>query len=163
MADAIDTALGAFDGQHVGPLKAAVEEFEDGHAGTLMSACESDDARRAVAASWMIKALSESGRVTPFDWSRIWRVLETSPDWECALHLLQTVQHAPHGPTYDQVQPWLDHKRTLLRVWALDALVHVAGREPRYVDEARARVRGALADGPASLRARARALEKRLS
>ena len=162
MMDQLDEALSEFDGKHVARLRAVVDAFDPAQAERLMRVCENGVARETVAASWVIKAVGERGNADAFDWPRLFRVLETAPDWECALHLLQSVQHVADGPTDAQIRPWLDHTRLLVRVWALDAFVRLALHDDALRDEARARIATAQADGPASLRARARALEKLL-
>ncbi|MCP5072990.1 MAG: hypothetical protein GY947_06810 [Rhodobacteraceae bacterium] len=155
-------ALNRFDGKTTTELKEALPlAAEPDQAGTLMHACWSEEPRLAVAATWVVKALVESGQGGHLDMPEMFTVLETADHWEVQLHLLQIVQYAPEAAV-DQVaavRRLLGAKKTLIRVWALDAFVRVAGVRGELRDEARAMIAAGLNDKAASMRARCRNLE----
>jgi len=150
-------ALAVFDGKRVAPLREAVAGFNAAEADVLVTACSGKD---AVAATWMIKALLESGKVAPLDMAEVFAALQDDLPWESQLHLLQSVQHAPDAalPQVMFIRDRLNAKRTLLRVWALDAFVRLALVEPGFLPEAQRLVTEALVGKAASMQARARKL-----
>ncbi|MEO0385231.1 MAG: hypothetical protein AAF234_16930 [Pseudomonadota bacterium] len=107
-----------------------------------------------IAASWVLKARLEAGLLGETTQNSIYACLPKLSEPDVILHRLQMVQHAPYAPA-DTIRPYLTHKRTLVRVWALDALARVAP------DEAAPLIRAALDDPSAAMRARARALLNR--
>ncbi|MEM9642757.1 MAG: hypothetical protein AAGA19_14785 [Pseudomonadota bacterium] len=150
-------AVQAFDGVTTDGLGLAAQRYQSDDAEDLLRMCRSDVAREAVAGTWILKALLETGRADGIRLEQAFDVLRSPPDWTVALHLLQSVRFARDAVAQALIDPYLDHERTLLRVWALDALVRVAP------DAARARVDAALHDTAASMRARARALSAELA
>ena len=150
-------ALARFDGTHVEDLRDALPEAEAAGK-SLIAACTDPDTE--VAASWLAKALIEVGTAR-FDPARFFETLPRMTHWQAQLHLLQSVQYAPDlaQPLARQIRDLLDSRKTFVRVWALDAFTRLAILRPELVPEARARIAAALDHGPASLRARARALE----
>lgn len=148
-------ALAAFDGKLTEPLRPMVD---DADAAEVLAACDNGDTE--VAATWIAKAMIDAGsdRLHP---AALVRKLDQVKGWEAQLHILQCVRHAPdaaldHLPLFREL---MAAKRTLLRVWALDAFVRIAQVRPELRPEAAKRVQAALSDGPASLKARARHLE----
>ena len=142
-------------------LLAALYDFDGKHVADLRALARSDVPDQAfldempgpheVAASWVLKARAEAGTLTGGVTHGLFASLLKLSEPDAALHVLQMVQHAPHAPA-DLIRPFLQHRRTLLRVWALDALARVAP------DEAAPLVKAALDDTSAAMRARARAL-----
>jgi len=139
-------ALYAFDGKRVGGLKALVET--DVADADLLALLPSP---HEIAASWVLKARLEAGLLGQTAQNSIYECLPKLTQPDAILHVLQMVQHAPYAAV-DDVRPYLTHKRTLVRVWALDAVARVAP------DEAVPLIEAALDDPSAAMRARARSL-----
>jgi hypothetical protein len=144
-ADAL-AALYAFDGKRVVGLKALVRA--DVPDADLLAELPGP---HEIAATWVLKARLENGLLSDAVQKRVFQHLPKLTEPDAILHLLQMVQHAPFA-TVDDVRLFLTHKRTLVRVWALDALARLAP------DEAAPLVEAALDDPSAAMRARARAL-----
>lgn len=155
-------AILAFDGRHVGLLKDAANSFQPEEAEPLVALCESDRRDTRIAATWIVKALCARDVACVLDMTRVFRRLEVETDWEPLLHLLQSVQYVPGSAATRRqaIERHLTHKKTLVRVWALDALVSVALETGEGVTQARSQVQRALKSDKASLRARARHLLK---
>ncbi|MEM7753580.1 MAG: hypothetical protein AAF230_09215 [Pseudomonadota bacterium] len=153
-------AILSFDGTHVAELKAAVSGYDASEAPALIDFCESDNLGHRVAATWIVKGLLEMGAVTGLDLARVFDRLNHENAWEPLLHLLQSVQHADDAalPYRDAIRRCLAHEKTLVRVWALDALVRIALAHDAERADAREAVDAALSDPKASMRARARKL-----
>lgn len=150
-------ALARFDGTHVEALRDALPEA--GAAGqALVDACHDPDTQ--VAASWLAKTLIGTG-TAGFDPATFFDALPGMTHWQAQLHVLQSVRHAPDLALHlaPQIRDLLDSERTFVRVWALDAFACLATLRAELAPEARARITAARDHGPASLRARARALE----
>ncbi|MFN3170161.1 MAG: hypothetical protein ACE37E_05665 [Hyphomicrobiales bacterium] len=139
-------ALYAFDGKRVGGLKALIDA--DAADADLLALLPGP---HEIAASWVLKARLEAGLLGEAAQNSIYECLPNLSEPDAILHLLQMVQHAPHAEA-DVIRPFLTHKRTLVRVWALDALARVAPNEAAPL------IKVALDDPSAAMRARARAL-----
>ena len=153
-------ALAEFDGWHVAPLEVlAAREWRGGDLRVLEAAVS--DEQLGVAASWVVKALLERGEAR-LDMGRVFEVLEGAEDWEVQLHLLQSVRFAPAMAVaqVNRVRALTTAKRAMVRVWAVDAFVRIAVESGAGLEDARGMVARGLDDGPASMRARCRALEK---
>lgn len=138
----------AFDGKRVGGLKALVDaDVADADLLALLPG------PHEIAASWVLKARLEAGLLGETVQNSVYACLPKLSEPDAVLHLLQMVRHAPHAEA-DAIRPHLTHKRTLVRVWALDALARIAP------DEAAPLIEAALDDPSAAMRARARALSK---
>ncbi|MDJ0638334.1 MAG: hypothetical protein QNJ20_05835 [Paracoccaceae bacterium] len=153
-------AVLAFDGKHVDELRFAAERVLEADGGALVELCSSDDPLHRVAATWIVKAVLEDGRGQTLDLGKYFSCLKDETEWGALLHLLQSVQLAPKAASnhWDAVRRLLDHKKTLVAVWALDALVRIAVETGEGLEEAHRRVEAALAHEKASMRARARHL-----
>ena len=153
-------AILAFDGTDIAELKSAFAGFSETDAFALAELCESPDANVSVAATWVVKALCEAGSGSQLDLPRIFAALPDAPDWQAALHLLQSVQFAPHAAASQEsaILAHLEHDKTLVRVWALDAFCRLADSNLELASKARDKVNQALDDPKASVRARARHL-----
>lgn len=139
-------ALYAFDGKRVGGLKTLVNaDVPDADLLALLPG------PHEIAATWVLKARLDAGLLGEAAQKAIFAHLRHLTEPDAILHLLQMVQHAPFA-SVDDVRPFLTHKRTLVRVWALDALARLAP------DEAAPLIEAALDDPSAAMRARARAL-----
>ncbi len=148
----VGAALRAFDGRHVGPLKTLVQEgLDETGLAALLAAVPGPD---EVAATWVLKALVEAEPMP--DVTPVFDVLDEVAAPDAILHILQMVQHRPDQAksAAGAITALLDHKRGLVRVWALDALVRLSPADPTT----RNRVMAALTAKEAAMRARARAL-----
>ncbi len=153
-------AVLAFDRRHVDELKSAAEHVSEADGGALVELCSSSDPLHRIAATWIVKAVLEDGRGQTLDLGRYFSCLEDETEWDALLHLLQSVQRAPKAASShrDVIRGLLDHKRTLVAVWAMDALVRIAVETGEGLEEAHRCVEAALAHERASMRARARHL-----
>lgn len=147
--------LARFDGKHVHELREAAATMSDAEITELAAFCGGE---HAVAATWLVKHLLETGR--PTDFAQAFAHLSGELPWEAQLHLLQCVQFAPDVALirHKEIRSLLNHPKTLLRVWAMDAFVRVWQVDPLLAKKAPALVHAALQDKSASLRARARHL-----
>lgn len=151
-------ALARFDGKHTAELKEALPQAEaDPQA--LLRACL--DPSSEIAATWIAKALIETGR-EQFEPAELFILLPRLSAPEAQLHVLQCIQHAPNAALdqADTVRTLLQNRKTLVRVWALDAFVRIADQRAELQRQARALVSAALDAKAASERARARKLQE---
>jgi hypothetical protein len=114
----------------------------------------------SVAASWIIKALLESGRGRHLDMNAAFGVLAQSTDWATQLHLCQCVRYVPdaaigHAATFRAL---INAKKTLVRVWALDAFVRLSYLRPELRDDAQELLAELAHDRSAAMRARVKNL-----
>ncbi|MEL7239238.1 MAG: hypothetical protein AAGK78_10270 [Planctomycetota bacterium] len=155
MAGDLRTALDAFDGKHVAPLKALSRQAATADQGAL---ADEVTGPRGVAATWVLKAIAEQGKLRSSIARSVFGELAGLSSWEAILHVLQLVQHAPEEAAEhaDVIRDLLDHDKTLVRVWALDAFARVGPHR-----DAKRLVMEALDAKQASMRARARQLVSR--
>lgn len=146
MAEDLTDQLAAFDGKHVAPLRALARG--DVPSGDFLAYLSGP---HEVAASWVLKARAEKGGLDEAIARSVFEALPQLSEPDAILHALQMVQFAPVADPA-LIRPFLTAKRTLHRVWALDALSRVAPVEAAPIIEA------ALDDPSAAMRARARAL-----
>lgn len=154
----LQTALARFDGKHTESLREAAQIAAESQCRGLVEACFDPDL--TVAATWVVKHLVETNQAKHIDLTRAIQALPGNRWPDAQLHLLQMVQHAPAaclGQT-TQIRALLDAKKTLVRVWALDAFVRLATLQPVIQTEAKVLVKAAVLDERASMRARARDL-----
>lgn len=154
--DDIAAALAAFDGTHTAPLKAvARDELSQDALATLIAAIPGPD---EVAATWLLKSLTEKARVGAGTLAEVFDRLPqlTAPDG--VLHLLQCAQYAPDAAPVlrPHLSPFYGSKRILLRVWAFDA--YCRGAAP--AEDLSERIRQGLSDRSAAMRARSKALAR---
>lgn len=152
MSKRVNEALGAFDGRHVASLKRLVAEgLSESEVRAVLAALPGP---HEVSATWVLKALAEADRLSVDAAGKAFGVLGQLTDGDAILHALQMVQHlpGPAGVARKQIETLLDHKKLLVQVWALDAMVRIdpAGGRPLVLE--------ALDAPRASMRARARAL-----
>lgn len=149
--------LRAADARSTAELEAVIEGGIDEDA--LALACH--DPETSDAASWIVKALAERGESGDLDLAHCLSALHTAENWPTQLHLLQTIQHAPDAALEiaSAVLNHLNAEKTLVRVWAMDALVHLATHQPNLRPSATQHLTRAQF-GPASLTARAKHLDK---
>ena len=152
MSKRVNEALGAFDGRHVASLNRLVAEgLSEAEVQAVLAALPGSN---EVGATWVLKALAEADRLSVETAGKAFGVLGQLTDGDAILHTLQMVQREPEAAlgAKAEIERLLDHRRVLVRVWALDALARI---DPEV---SRALVLDALDAPQASLRARARAL-----
>lgn len=159
-------AVFAFDGKHVGDLKAALTEgFEAREIDLLMDWCGHEETNVVVAASWLLRGyLEKQGDVSDEQLLAFCNVAKALTHWEAQLHFLQSVQffvevEAARDKALSVAEGLLDNPKTLVRVWAFDAAVRVLMADGK-TDAAEALVSEARSEKAASYRARARRLVK---
>ncbi len=153
-------AVFAFDGTHVEELRGAVAGYDASEASDLLALCSSETPRYRVAATWIVKAVLQSGVPHGLDLEAYFACLARETEWGAILHLLQSVEYAA-APAIRQraaIGAFLSHGKTLVKVGALDAHVRVALASDSGLGEARRAVEAALTHDKASVRARARHL-----
>lgn len=153
-------AVLSFDGRHVGELEASLTAYLETDGTLLIEFCSSGDPKQRIAATWLIRAVLAAGRDSALDLWTYFSCLSVETEPTALLHLLQSVQFAPEAasPHREAVARFLEHERTLLAVWSLDAFVRIALETGEGLDEAHRRVDLALSDQKPSVRARARHL-----
>ncbi|MEJ6404244.1 HEAT repeat domain-containing protein [Yoonia sp. 2307UL14-13] len=144
------TVFATWDGKTTAELKDVAASLTVDDHPTLLSACDAGG-KTGRAATWVLKSAYESGASIAFPED----VLRGNPHWEVALHLLQSVKYAGARVAPESVRPFLDHKKPMVRAWALDAYVLLDG------PDAAKYLRQASNDLAASVRARARNLRKK--
>lgn len=152
-------AIHAFDGR-TDDLKAAARGFGAAEVGALSDYLDSSVVAHRVAASWIARAVIERGRGDLLDLPSFFGRLKGETDWQVLLHILQSVQFAPNAAVTHsgRIEELVNHPKTLVAVWALDAKVRIALVSGKGMVEARSLVETALSHPKASCRARARHL-----
>lgn len=161
----LETALLEYDGKHVASLKAATADGLSGDDVSLLCRfLHSENQRDLVAATWVVKALTEHKYPIPDPVvDALTAALERLEDWQAVLHAVQSapglvpvmkgIQFARYAAFVEQHTA---HPSKFTRAWAVDALCHVARRDHAHAERAKALLANALDDTAASVRARAR-------
>ncbi len=166
--DSIFTALHAFDGKSVEPLKRCLAEdgLAAGDIARLIEACAAPSEKHQVGATWLLKAYLERGRAlaTP-EVAAFVAILAGLSHWEARLHACQLLRHldvadADVAAVTDFIGGAAAARKPFLRAWACDALVHLSDRHTSLRPAAGEALAAAEADPAASVRARARQLRK---
>ena len=138
----------------------------DDYADTLiMLAADATDTVSA-AATWLIKHHLEQGRtLSPAQTGKLIENLLAITAWGAQLHVCQSIRFLDIPPNYATtliawLRPLRSHQRPFLRAWALDATCQVARQRENAMPEARAALEAALTDPAASVKARARAINR---
>lgn len=139
--------LSEWDGKTTAFLERQMAQFR-GNEAALWPLCADGDDVTARAATWIALALVREGAISTLPDG----LLRPGQHWEVSLHILQCAQHLP-PMNPGVIAPFLDHSKTLVRVWALDAYART-GAADRCT-----RIGAALSDGAASEKARARKLQ----
>ncbi|MEM9320789.1 MAG: hypothetical protein AAGA70_17565 [Pseudomonadota bacterium] len=148
-------AFEAFDGRRVAPLRALVAGNPDTR--RVLDHVPGD---HEIAASWVMKALAEAGRLSTADLAGFLARLPFLSEPDAVLHLLQSAQYAPQPVARamrDDLVALYRHPRGLVRVWAFDAYVRGADLPAERADLAE-RIKAGTGNRYAAMRARARAL-----
>ncbi|WP_029041399.1 hypothetical protein [Cucumibacter marinus] len=165
----LETALLEFDGKHVASLKAATADgLSEDDVRVLCRFLHSQNQRHLVAATWVVKALTEKKQTLaePIVEAMV-DCLNDLEDWQAVLHGVQSASGlvpALNGPQFERYAAFVERHTTnpnkLVRAWAVDALCHVARRGPAFAEKAAAFLAAAHGDAAASVRARARHTSK---
>ncbi len=158
--DQIATALVGFDGKHVAPLKALASSKLDAEA--MQALISYLPGPQEIGASWVLKALAETGRLPPPQMRAFFQCLPDLSDPDAILHVLQCAQHSGAELARSlrpDLPPLYRHPRGLLRVWAFDAYCRGATLPDEQSDLAE-RVAQALQDRSKAMQARARNLAR---
>ena len=157
-------ALGNFDGKAVSMLAEIRAEFggRKTFVSELVSLAADDEGAVSDGATWLIKnMLDEGNRLTSSQTEDLINCLDAIATWQAQLHVCQSVRHldVPARQTEafaDWLDPLLQSDRPFLRAWSMDALQHLASRNPNLRRRADASLDAAQRDPAASVRARAR-------
>lgn len=160
----LEQALRAFDGKATTILTETRAAFGDSetYLSDLIRLVAHDEPRIGDGATWLIKAhLDHGGRLTPRQTEDLIGHLGIAPSWQSQLHLCQLIRHLEVSALLadacaDALMPLLQHDRPFLRAWSMDALQHVASRNPKLAARAAKALAAAESDPAASVRARAR-------
>jgi len=117
-------------------------------------------------ATWILRAELEGGVVlSPASTSQLVKSLGRLQDWQAQLHICQGAGHL--RLTLAQAECFVkwaktlcDHPRPFLRAWSVSAIVHYGRRYDGVRGDAELVLKTAHEDPAASVRARARKLEK---
>ncbi|GAB5449468.1 hypothetical protein [Gymnodinialimonas sp.] len=152
----IAAALAAFDGTHTAPLKAVARD--DLSPAAVQALVDAVPGPQEIAATWLIKALAEAGRLGAGTLVQVFERLPNITAADAALHILQCAQLAPDAAPLlrPHLSPYYGSKKILLRVWAFDA--YCRGADP--AEDLSERIKQGLTDRSAAMRARARALAR---
>lgn len=151
-----------FDGRDLTELRALVSELGAEELPALTTWACSQEGHIAAAATWLIKALVEQGKVDRLDASALIKAAHATQDWQAALHILQLGQYMPEVADRFVAQIYLHHPKPMVRAWALDCLARAALRGDGDMETVRGEVARVLRDGKASEKARARQVAKLL-
>jgi hypothetical protein len=166
----LEQALRDYDGRSVTTLSETRARFgnQQGFLRELCAFIRSQEAFISDGATWLIKDCAEDGM--PIGANEVAAMLEgldLVSSWPAALHLCQTVKYLPFTPVQAHrfaiwATPLLEHDRPFLRAWAMDAIQHLATRSTDLTPLAERALAGAKEDEAASVRARAKAHERRI-
>lgn len=175
MSDALDSAVFErvleFDGKTTGSLEAACKavgkgftEFE-----RLFELADSQDTRLQIAATWALRKLLELGaEMTADHCATFIETAAAQSAWEAQLHIVQSLQFIRNEDLNtrrlaETITPWHAAKRPFLRAWTIDAICHLAARDPSLKEAASALLAKGEQDPAASVRARVRNLRKAMT
>ncbi|MEM8644715.1 MAG: hypothetical protein AAGF86_00085 [Pseudomonadota bacterium] len=160
--------LRGYDGKAITLLSEAAAK----HGGTpaylseLVALCSHDELPVSEGATWLLKANLENGvPLPPAQTETLLASLGKITHWPAQLHLCQmlhalTVPEKHAAAMAGWLSGLLTHKRPFLRAWSMSALQSLAAQHPAFEPEAKAALKAAKSDTAASVRARARNLDK---
>jgi hypothetical protein len=157
----VEEVLDAFNGVRVASLhEYLLDAPSDIDVGRIAKATR--EPSRSVGATWMVKHLLETGRGDQLQMDRVFAAFGFALPWQAHLHLSQSVQYAPNSAIEyaDAIGQLCKAERPFLRAWAIDAFTQIATLDLGVRARAKAILQLSLADPAASVRARARKLEK---
>jgi hypothetical protein len=164
----VAAALRAWDGRDVRPFQDVAEALPAtaDNVAALLALARRDDAALQVGATWVLKHWLEQGCVLDRRASgRMAALLERELDWGAALHVLQALSRldlsdARWGRLPQMLERRLDSPRPFVRAWAYNGLGLAAARNPDLRPRVEALFEQAMADEPASVRARIRSARR---
>ncbi len=169
-AKTLKSALQAFDGRDTQYLHAIEQRFGSlpAYVSNLVGLVSDKEVALSIGSTWLLKAwLDQGGTLSRGETSALIAQLDQVSDWSAQLHLCQSLQHiAVPSADVPMIEAWLEplllHKRPFLRAWSLDALCRLALQHEALQIRAHKALNNAGRDRAASVRARARSLEKLL-
>jgi len=171
IADQLRNALLDFDGRAttiLGEAEAKLRHAPD-YVDALIAMIPSDEAHVSAGATWLLKSAFEAKLELSVEQMQAYcELVPRVTKWAAQLHTCQSIQFFT-VPVDAQpaliawLKPLLQSERPFLRAWSLDALAHIAAGNADDVDMLQRWLAAGLADDAASVRARARQIERRLS
>ena len=163
---ALETVIAAFEAEGVKGLQRALEDHAPSDTWLEELVRAITDERASVPATWMLRAYLERGAdLSGQQTALLLRSLAGVAQDDARLHLCQSVGSLDiPARNAEQLARFLrggvagEHKFT--RAWATDAFHRLALQHPRYKREALKHVERALRDPAASVRARARHIDR---
>lgn len=170
MTSDLEQHLQAFDGVAVSILSEARFACRDapGYVDELMRLCLDPRPHIAEGATWILKAEADDGaQFEPEAIEHLVSALDALASWQAELHICQSAEALMFTPNqarvfFDWAASREDHRRPFLRAWSLHAMVTTALRFDGFRSASETALSSADRDEAASVRARARALRKRL-
>jgi len=161
------TAIRESEGRSTTLLSEAAHRYrnEPGYLDALVLLSAQPERDVSDGATWMLKAaLQEGRRLSEEQLTTLLAALPAIEAWQAQLHLCQSIAMlGVPKPCRTRLAAWLrdrlDAPRPFLRAWALDALCHLEGK----TEETLSLLDRMSADKAASVRARARALNRDLT
>lgn len=166
--DALRSELAEFDGKAVSILSeiAAHNSSRASFFDDLIELIPDEEGAISDGATWLIKAhFDDGGALSKSQTDRLVAAAPKTESWQAQLHLCQTIGRCALTPAHakklsEWLGPLLSHKRPFLRAWSLDALSALAATDPSLSDRYKTAMAAALNDSAASVRARARNIER---
>ena len=164
-------ALKDYDGRNTDTLKWVAKQFSEqiDYGAELVEIIKGDNDLLAEGASWLLKNWLEGGSfIDQATTACLLKKPETFATWQTQLHICQTLQYLSlENAICDDTADWLkaltSHKRPFLRAWALDGLSTIALQHSRFLHAAEFALGKAQDDPSATVRARARAVQRKLA
>lgn len=166
MHPALRTAIHQWDGKSANAIKTIFQQFREYDEFPEWSLAMLTDADTQRGASYLLKQwLSNGGSLSAANIRKIHQCLPIVEDWQALLHLLQSAEHLPVGNAEKSAVEFvlrrhLTHPNTFVRAWAYHAFYWLARQYPEYRRDAEQFLNMAMADEPASVKARVRHLQK---
>lgn len=171
MSQSLRAALLEFDGKALSYLSETSLRFRDDpdYLKQLIALAGDRTAHIDSGATWLLKDHLDQGGVLDIALVEPFlRQLLAEPSWSAALHILQSVQHldlrrVDASGLFAVMAGYAEHERPFLRAWAVDAMWRMAAASPDLHAGARQAIEKAAQDPAASVRARARQLQKEMA
>lgn len=167
----LETELKKFDGVAVSLLSEARVKCADNsdYFDELVRLSFDPKETISAGATWIIKAeLEEGGSLTVGQIEKIVVSLNNEMPWQSMLHICQSIEWIPltqeqANRFFQWSQSLTNHSRPFLRAWSLHVLVFVGSKYETFQEEVTSALKIAHEDKAASVRARARKLQKLLN
>jgi len=166
----IRSKIAEFDRRSPSVLGETEAQFgrERGYLTALIGLAGDQNAPVSSGSTWLIKShLEAGGSLSPSQVAKLLGQLDLIKEWDAQLHICQsvrllTIAGAEVALLAIWLTPLMSNSRPFLRAWSLDAVCRLAAEHPLYDDLAQKALAAGLDDGAASVRARARRLQKEL-